>query len=87
MGGALIPQGLLFGLGLLSTDGWGQIFPKWPPPEKYMLMNIPETFASNAVPLQQATFTLFSQEIHQELQSVPTQIPVETLLCPGTQCM
>ena len=32
--GAVIPPGLLFGLELLSDDGWGQIFPKWPPPEK-----------------------------------------------------
>ena len=33
-GGAVIPPGLLFGLGLLSAGGWGQIVPKWPPPEK-----------------------------------------------------
>ena len=26
--GAVIPPELLFGLGLLSADGWGQIFPK-----------------------------------------------------------
>ena len=31
MGGAVIPLGLLFGLGLFSADGWGHIFPKWPP--------------------------------------------------------
>ena len=29
---------------------WGQIFPKWPPPEKGMLMNIPKSFASNVLP-------------------------------------
>ena len=52
MGGAVIPPGLLFGLGLLSTDGWGQIFPKWPLVEKHTLMNIPETFAFNALPPQ-----------------------------------
>ena len=52
-----IPPGLLFGLGLLSTDGWGQIFPKWPPPEKGTLLNIPEGFAFNVLPSQQATFT------------------------------
>ena len=39
------------------TDGWGQIFPKWPPPEKGMLLNIPESFAFNVLPSQQATFT------------------------------
>ena len=52
-----IPPGLLFGLGLLSTDGWGQIFPKWPPPEKGMLLNIPESFAFNVPLSQQARFT------------------------------
>ena len=86
MGGAVIPPGLLFGLGLFSADGWGQIFPKWPPPEKHMLMNIPESSSSNVLPLQQATVTPFSKEILQELQSGLTQIPVEPLLCPGTQC-
>ena len=57
MGGAVIPPGLLFALGLLSADGWGQIFPKWPPPEKGTLLNIPESFTSNVLPSQQATFT------------------------------
>ena len=55
----MIPPGLLFGMGLLSADGWGQIFPKWPPPEKGTLMNIPKSFASNALPPQQATFMPF----------------------------
>ena len=49
-----------------------------------MLMNIPETFASSALP--RVIVTVFSQEILQELQSGPTQILVEALLCPGTQC-
>ena len=53
----MIPPGLLFALGLLSADGWGQIFPKWPPLEKGMLLNIPKSFASNVLPPQQATFT------------------------------
>ena len=53
----MIPPGLLFALGLLSIDGWGQIFPKWPPPEKGTLLNIFESFASNVLPSQQATFT------------------------------
>ena len=43
--------------GVLSADGWSQIFPKWPPPEKGRLLNIPESFAFNILPLQQATFT------------------------------
>ena len=58
MGRAVIPPVLLFALGLLSADGWGQIFPKWPPPETGKLLNIPETFASNVLTSQQATFTL-----------------------------
>ena len=53
----VIPPGLLFGLVLLSTDGCGQIFPKWPPPDKHMLMIIPKSFASNVLLLQQATVT------------------------------
>ena len=51
------PTGLLFGLGLLSAEGWGQIFPKWPPPENCMQMNVPKSFASNVLPPQQGTFT------------------------------
>ena len=46
---AVIPPGLLFALGLLSADGWGQIFPEWSPPEKGTLMNISEIFASNVL--------------------------------------
>ena len=53
----MIPPALLFGLGLLSADMWGQIFPKWPAPKKGMLMNITQSFASNALPPQQATVT------------------------------
>ena len=51
------PTWIIVGLGLLSADRWGQIFPKWPPPEKGMLMNIPKSFASNVLPPQQVTFT------------------------------
>ena len=57
MGGAVIPPGLLFALGFLSADERRQIFPKWPPPEKGTLLNIPKSFASNVLPPQQATFT------------------------------
>ena len=53
----MTPHGLFFVLGFLSNDRWGQIFPKWPPPENYTLMNIPKTFASNVLPPQQATVT------------------------------
>ena len=54
----MIPPGLFFALRLLRvTDGWGQFFPKRPPPEKGMLLNIPESFASSVLPSQQAAFT------------------------------
>ena len=53
----MILPGLLFALRLLSADGWGQIFPKWLPPEEGTLLNISESFASNVLPPQQATFT------------------------------
>ena len=78
MGGPVTPPGLLFGLGLLTADGWGQVFPKWPPPEKGMLKNIPKSFSSSVLPSQKAKFTLFSQDVLQELQSGVTQIPMET---------
>ena len=86
MGGAVTPPGLLFGLGLLSTGGWGQIFPKWPPLEKGTLLNIPKSFASNAFPHNKAHSPLFSREVLQEPQPGLTQIATETLLCCGTQC-
>ena len=58
-----MPPGSLFALGLLGTDWWGQFFPKWPPPEKGTLLNIPETFASNDLPSQQPHSPLFSQYV------------------------
>ena len=45
------------------TDEWGQIFPKWPPPEKGMLLNIPKSFASKILPSQQTTSTPVFQEV------------------------
>ena len=35
MGRTVIPRRLLFALGLLSTDGWGQIFPKGTHADEY----------------------------------------------------
>jgi len=58
MAGTVIPPGLLFGLGLLSADEWGQIFSKQPPPKKCMLINIPKSFASNVLLPQKAIVTL-----------------------------
>ena len=37
-------------------------------------------------PTMSCSHPLFSQQILQELQSGLTQIPMEPLLCPGTQC-
>ena len=46
----MIPLGLLFGLGLLSADEWGQILPTWLPLGEHTLMNIPWSFAFNVLP-------------------------------------
>ena len=70
----------------VSQPLW-MIFQKWPPVEEFTLMIIPKTFASNIPPPQRATIMpFFSQESLQEPQSGLTQIPMESLLCPGTQC-
>ena len=37
------------------AEGWHQNFPKWPPPEKGMLLNTLESSTSNVLPSQQAT--------------------------------
>ena len=76
----MFPASLSFGLGLLSTDVWGWIFPKWSPLEEHMLTIIPKTFASTVLPPQQATITpCFPRRSC-------SQGPIEPLLCPGTQC-
>ena len=57
-GGAVIPPQLLFALGLLSTDKRvGPYFPKMATSRERQLLNIPESFAFNVLPSQQATFT------------------------------
>ena len=54
----MIPPGLLFALGLLSTDcRVGPDFPKMATSRERQLLNIPESFAFNVLPSQQATFT------------------------------
>ena len=50
------------------------------------MLIIPENFASNVLSPEGATVIPFSQEILQELQSGLTQTPMESLLCPRTQC-
>ena len=49
-GWGCIPPELLLTLGLLSTDGWGHIFPKWPPLEEHSLRVVPEIFAPSVLP-------------------------------------
>ena len=55
----MIPHGLLFALGLLS--GWlmggARFSQNGPLQRKAWLLNIPESFAFNVLPSQQATFT------------------------------
>ena len=54
----MIPPGLLFALGLLSTDRQvGPDFPKMATSRERQLLNIPWSFAFNVLPSQQATFT------------------------------
>ena len=49
MSRAVFSPCLLFGLGLLNPDGWGQIFPKWQPLGELTLMIIPGNSASNVL--------------------------------------
>ena len=54
----MIPPGLLFALGLLSTKNLvGPDFPKMATSRERQLLNIPESFAFNVLSSQQATFT------------------------------
>ena len=57
MGGAVFSPSLLFCLGLLSPDGWVQIFPKLPHVEEFTLMIIPKNLVSSVLPPQWATVT------------------------------
>ena len=45
------------GASQLLTGRWGQIFPKMVTSRERQLLNIPESFAFNVPPSQQATFT------------------------------
>ena len=55
----MIPPGLLFALGLLSSwlMGGTRFSQNGHLQRKALLLNIPESFAFNVLPLQQATFT------------------------------
>ena len=56
---SVIPPGLLFALGLLSgwLTGGARFSQSGYLQRKALLLNIPESFASNVLPSQQATFT------------------------------
>ena len=80
MVGAVFPPCLFFGL--------GQVFSKWQPPEECMPMIIPWNFCLQCpVPTVSQSWPLLSQETLQDLQVGLTQILMESLLCPGTQCI
>ena len=49
-------QFVVLGGGLCSPDGWGRIFPKWPPFGEFTVMTIPEAFASNVLSPQSPPF-------------------------------
>ena len=57
MGVTVFPLDELFGLGLLSSDGWARIFPEWPPSVQFTLILILQNFGPNALPAKQATVT------------------------------
>jgi len=66
MVGAVFPPRLLFDLEFLGSNGWGQIFPKWPPLEELMLMIIPKTFTLNVLPPQSSIVFPESSENHRQ---------------------
>ena len=54
MDGVVFPHFLLFSLGLLSPNGWCQIFPKCQPPWELTPVNISGASSSNVLPPQWA---------------------------------
>ena len=86
-------------LGSLFADGAGAVFPPSSPDQ--MGPDFSEMATSRGVhtddyardlclqcpsPQMSYSHSLFSQVILQEPQAGLTQIPMESLLCPGTQC-
>ena len=90
MGRAVFPPYFLFGLGLLSPDGQGQIFPKCQLLRELTPVIIPWDLCLQCpVPAGIPSCPLLSQETLQDLQDLQlglTQILIEHLLFPGTQC-
>ena len=74
------------GASQLLADGRARFSQNGHLQRKTLLLNIPESFAVMSFLHNKPYSPLFSQDVLQELQSGLTQIPMETLLCPGTQC-
>ena len=86
MGGVVIPPGLVFGLKLLSADGWGQTFPKWTPPDEHMQMNIcrwifPRAFPPKSFPHKNICRWIFPRAFLPK--SFPHKKPHATAVFPG----
>ena len=86
MCGAVILPCLLSGLGLLSPDGCGQIFPKWQPQGSSHRWLFLGPLSPMSCPHSESWLPLLSKEILQELPVGLIHIPVESLLCPVIQC-
>ena len=71
--------------GFSALMGGARFFSKWPPPRgvhsDYYSQNLCLQWLS---PISSHSHPLLSQEILQELQAGLTQLPMESLLCPGT---
>ena len=75
---------ILFGLGLLSTSGWGQIFPKWWPPGEFILVIIPWDLCLQCpVPTVSHSQLLFSKETLLDPQVAQAHILMGSLLALG----
>ena len=80
----MIPLGLLFGLGLLRADWWGQTFQKWPPPEEHILINIPQSFSSSVLPQQEAAVNpCFSRRSSENCSQVQHRFPLSLCFALG----
>ena len=80
MGGIVFPPCLLYGLWILSPDGWGQIFLKWQPSR---------SSHADDYSLEPPSPMSFCHSESQPPYAFPEDPPRAagwSLLCPGTQC-
>ena len=82
----MIPPGLLFGMGLLSADEQARFSQNGHLWRKAEWWRFPRALLPMSFPHNKPYIPLLSQEVLQEPQLGLTQIPMETLLFPGTQC-